>query len=81
MTICRVCPIENYNGEWGAIRILPVPCSPLIEVALYYSKNEFCRFRIICLPEDSSIRMYSRRRIYINGGNYSVLVMGWKRTH
>ena len=35
MTMCIVYPIEFITGEWGAIQILPVPCSPLIEVALY----------------------------------------------
>ena len=36
MTIFSVYPIEIITGEWGAIQILPVPCPPLIEVALYY---------------------------------------------
>ena len=35
MPIYSVYPIENYNRGMGAIQILPVLCSPLIEVALY----------------------------------------------
>ena len=35
MTIFSVYPIEIITGKWGAIQILPVPCPPLIEVALY----------------------------------------------
>ena len=38
MTICSVYPIEIITGEWGAIQILPVPCPPLIEVALYITR-------------------------------------------
>ena len=43
--ICIYCIILPYlvfmqlriiTGEWEAIQILPLPCSPLIEVALYY---------------------------------------------
>ena len=36
MTIFSVYPIEIITGEWGAIQIFPVPCPPLIEVALYH---------------------------------------------
>ena len=28
MTICSVYPIEIITWEWGAIQILPIPCTP-----------------------------------------------------
>ena len=41
MTICSAYPIEIITGELGAIKNFPVPCSPLIEVALYFQFNLF----------------------------------------
>ena len=41
MTIFSVYPIEIITGEWGAIQILPGPCPPLIEVALYISYEKY----------------------------------------
>ena len=50
MTIFSVYPIEIITGEWGAIQILPVPCPPLIEIALYNKYQDvpvYCDMSII----------------------------------
>ena len=47
MTIFSVYPIEIITGEWGAIQILPVPCPPLIEVALYTVAVELNNLNLI----------------------------------
>ena len=47
MTIFSVYPIEIITGEWGAIQILPVPCPPLIAVALYYSIDILFQYLLV----------------------------------
>ena len=52
MTICSAYPIENYNRGWGAIQILLVPCSPLIEVALYIARYGRLVLRAVVLNRE-----------------------------